>query len=86
VSEPAAIAAAIRALLLQRAAASSICPSEVARALADDWRTLMPAVREAAAAMAARGELRITHGGLDVPRERLHQGAIRLARGERFDE
>jgi Protein of unknown function (DUF3253) len=46
----------------------------------------MPAVREAAAAMAARGELRITRGGIDVPRERLHQGAIRLARGERFDE
>ncbi|MEO1798472.1 MAG: DUF3253 domain-containing protein [Pseudomonadota bacterium] len=41
----------IRAALLSLAAArapKTFCPSEVARALADDWRPLMPRVRELA--------------------------------------
>jgi hypothetical protein len=82
----AAIAAAIRHQLGARAPLSSICPSEVARALAPDgWRALMQPVREAALAMADRDELRITRGGVSVLRADVHRGAIRLARGPRFD-
>ena len=46
-----AIRAAILDLALRRGAGASFCPSAVARALADDWRPLMPAVRQAAAGM-----------------------------------
>jgi hypothetical protein len=74
--------------LSRRAADSSICPSEVARALQSDdaaWRALMPQVREVAAAMREARRLRVTRGGADVPNEALHRGAIRLARGPDFD-
>jgi hypothetical protein len=82
-----AIAQEIVRQLSQRAADSSICPSEVARALQSDeaaWRALMPQVREVAAAMRESGRLRITRGGVDVPGSALHYGAIRLARGPDF--
>jgi Protein of unknown function (DUF3253) len=74
--------------LSRRAADSSICPSEVARALHSDaaaWRALMPQVREMAAAMRDEGRVRITRGSVDVPADELHRGAIRLARGPDFD-
>jgi Protein of unknown function (DUF3253) len=85
VIQRARIEAEILALLARRDASSSICPSEVARALADDWRPLMHAVREAAAALADSGRVRITRGGADVPRHEIHHGAIRLVRGPHFD-
>lgn len=74
--------------LSRRAADSSICPSEVARALESDtaaWRALMPHVRKVAAAMRDARRLRITRGGVDVPNDALHRGAIRLARGPDFN-
>lgn len=74
--------------LSRRAVDSSICPSEVARALQSEeaaWRSLMPQVREVAAAMCAKGGLRITRRGIDVPMSDLHRGAIRFARGPNFD-
>jgi hypothetical protein len=74
--------------LSRRAAESSICPSEVARALQSDeaaWRALMPQVREVAAVMRDAGRLRITRGGVEVPSDTLHSGAIRLVRGPDFD-
>ena len=73
--------------LSRRAAGSSICPSEVARALQSDedaWRALMPQVREVAATMRDEGRLRITRGGVDVPNNALNRGAIRLKRGLDF--
>lgn len=72
-----------------RAVDSSICPSEVARALQSDeaaWRALMPQVRDVAAAMRDAGSVRITRSGVDLPNDVLHRGAIRLARGPDFDE
>ena len=45
------IAAMIDRMTSDRAPAT-ICPSEVARAMADDWRPLMPRVRAVAAGMA----------------------------------
>ena len=82
------IAQEVMRQLSRRAADSSICPSEVARALQSDaaaWRALMPQVREVAATMCDAGRVRITRGGVDVPRDELHRGAIRLARGPDFD-
>ena len=54
----------------------TICPSQAARALADDWRPLMPEVRAAAYAMADRGELEVTQRGEPVGRDA--RGPIRL--------
>jgi Protein of unknown function (DUF3253) len=74
--------------LSRRAADSSICPSEVARALQGHdaaWRAMMRQVREVAETMRDAGRLRITRGGNDVPGDSLHRGAIRLARGPDFD-
>jgi hypothetical protein len=59
----------IFALLRQRDAAASICPSDVARALASEapaWRALMPDVRRVAAVLAERGSLRVTRGADEV--------------------
>jgi Protein of unknown function (DUF3253) len=56
----------VKALILEFCAAcksSSICPSEVARALATDeaeWRALMPTVREQARLLAKEGLIRVT--------------------------
>ncbi|HEX4871610.1 MAG TPA: DUF3253 domain-containing protein [Nevskiaceae bacterium] len=55
----------------------SICPSEVARALAEDWRGLMPAVRRAAAELIAEGRIEATQGGQPVDL-RSARGPIRL--------
>lgn len=59
--------AAIRATLLrlacERGCDSTFCPSEAARALAVDWRPLMPDVREEAAALVATGALRCLQRG-----------------------
>lgn len=53
-------------LLDARSPAASICPSEIARAMAPDgeaWRALMPQVRQVAAALAAQGAVEVTRGG-----------------------
>lgn len=60
----AALTSKIRELLSARSADSSICPSDVARAMKpDDWRPLMDPVREAAAALVDAGEVEITQKG-----------------------
>ncbi|MEQ7921976.1 DUF3253 domain-containing protein [Xanthomonas sp. WHRI 1810A] len=74
-------------LLAQRSPSSSICPSDVARALADDegvWRGLMPQVREVAKRMAANGIIRVTQGDSEVTIDEKLSGPIRLRRGENF--
>ena len=57
----------------------TMCPSEVARALSDDWRPLMPVVRSAAARLVASGDIEVTQGGsvVDIATAR---GPIRLRR------
>jgi hypothetical protein len=64
-----------------RGASSSICPSEVARALAggDDgpWRPLMGPVRRVAAGLARAGRIEILRKGKPVPPEAM-RGVIRL--------
>ncbi len=74
---PDEIERAILGLLAERRDGATICPSEAARALADDWRPLMQPVRDTAAAMADAGRLEVTQSGRAVdPREA--RGPIRL--------
>ena len=69
------IEAALLALIAQRGKQSSACPSEVARALApEDWRDLMPRVRQVAGQLALRGLLDISQGGESVPATTLPHG------------
>ena len=74
---PADIERTILALLAQRDAGKTICPSEAARALAADWRPLMDDVRATAAAMADDGRLEVTQRG-EVVDVREARGPIRL--------
>lgn len=72
----------MRAAILEAVAARgpgrSLCPSEVARALAAaDWRRLMPAIRAEAAALAEEGRIAVTQGGRKVD-PRAARGPIRL--------
>ena len=62
--------AQIEAVLLRLAAGRpgrTFCPSEAARALSpEDWRALMPAVREEAESLVARALLRCSQKGIPV--------------------
>lgn len=69
--------AEIRRQVIMRGAGKTICPSEVARALAGDWRAVMPQVRAVAAEMAARREIAVTQKGVAVDAVEA-KGPIRL--------
>ena len=63
------IARAIEALVDARTDGATVCPSEVARALAgagEAWRPLMHAVRAAAAELVRQGRLSVTRRGEEV--------------------
>lgn len=78
---PQAIRASILELLARRDAGKTICPSEVARALdAEDWRALMPSVRDVAVMLAREGAIDITQGGVPLDPDAPLRGAIRLRR------
>ncbi len=64
-------------LLRLRGLGKTICPSEVARTLAEDWRPLMHEVRAVARAMAQAQELAILQRGHRVDPDHL-KGPIRL--------
>ncbi|MEL6921806.1 MAG: DUF3253 domain-containing protein [Pseudomonadota bacterium] len=69
----------------ERGADKTICPSEVARALAPDddaWRALMDSVRAVAGELAANGELAVTQKGEPVDVE-VARGPIRLGLPQR---
>ena len=70
---------ALRDLLERRGPDASVCPSEAARAVAEDWRPLMPAAREAAARLVDAGEAVVTQGG-DVVDVRTAKGPVRVRR------
>ncbi|SET87358.1 Protein of unknown function [Geodermatophilus poikilotrophus] len=70
----------IGALLDDRRAGATICPSEAARAVdPDGWRELMPAARAAAGRLAAAGRVEVTQRGevVDVGTAR---GPVRVRR------
>ncbi|QXT41365.1 DUF3253 domain-containing protein [Gymnodinialimonas ceratoperidinii] len=68
------MAAALMRMAADRGADKTFCPSEVARALAEDWRPLMPEVRRVAATL----PLVATQGG-DPVDPLTARGPIRLA-------
>ena len=73
-----AVEAAILEAVHRRGAGRTLCPSEVARAMApDDWRGLMPSVRAAAARLAADGAIAVTQRGNPVD-PATARGPIRL--------
>lgn len=56
--------AAILKLLAARAATSTICPSDAARAVGGEhWRALMEPVRQAARRLVDAGDAEVTQGG-----------------------
>ncbi|RYG87925.1 MAG: DUF3253 domain-containing protein [Alphaproteobacteria bacterium] len=71
-------------LLAKRAADTTVCPSEVARALATEscdptsWRTQMKAVHQAIDDMVANGEVALSWKGQDLG---LRSGPYRIRRG-----
>ena len=67
----------ILGLLAARDPGKTICPSDAARALFEDWRPRMSEVREVAYAMADEGRLEVTQSG-QVVDGRTARGAIRL--------
>ncbi|MEM9696862.1 MAG: DUF2256 and DUF3253 domain-containing protein [Myxococcota bacterium] len=72
----------IRTLLAARGSGKTICPSEVARTVAEaegheDWRGWMERTRQAARRLVAAGELEITQKG-HVVDPSTARGAIRL--------
>lgn len=74
------IAATIRTLTRKRAE-SSICPSDVARAIGGEfWRSRMPDVRRVAAALAESGEIVVTQKGEAVRIDEA-RGPVRIRRG-----
>jgi Protein of unknown function (DUF3253) len=84
----AAIRTTIDALLDARAGDATICPSDVARSLRadeDEWRALMPRIREVAAELAAQGLLVATRRGATVDATRaggpIRLGRVRTSRG-----
>ena len=77
--DDATVQAAVRALAQSRGTASSLCPSEVARALdADQWRRLMPVVRQAVAALARAGEVEVLQRGRVQSPDDPWRGPIRI--------
>ncbi len=71
----------ILALLAQRRAGATICPSDAARAVGteQEWRSLMEPARRAAARLVAAGEVEVTQGGrvVDLATAR---GPVRIRR------
>jgi uncharacterized protein (DUF2461 family) len=68
--------------LIERRHPSSICPSEVARAIRtreEDWRALMPDIRAAAIELSRNGRLVITQRGRVLSADQPNVGAIRLS-------
>lgn len=79
--DPAAIAETILRLCAERGPAKSICPSEVARALAGPdervWRVLMHPVRREAFRLAELGRIEVLRKGTPIPPAEA-RGVIRL--------
>ena len=72
-----AIEATLLRLVAARGPEKSICPSEVARALAPEWQSLMTAVRRVAVRLAGAGQIEILRKGKPVDPAQV-RGVIRL--------
>ena len=78
------VMSAAMALLRARCAESSICPSDGARVVGGpQWRSLVPIVGDAAAALAATGIVEVTQDGEPVAVTSA-SGPVRIRCGPRF--
>jgi hypothetical protein len=69
----------IRALAEHRGPGSSTCPSDCARAIGgENWRALMPEVRELARELAKSGDVQITQGDKVLDPAGTFHGPIRI--------
>ena len=75
--DPQAVEAAILRLTDLRGPDKSICPSEAARALDDDWQGLLGDVRRAAVGLAKAGRIDILRKGQPIDPDQV-RGVIRL--------
>jgi transposase len=84
--ERSSIQAQILALLQERDATASACPSEIARKLAgaDEWRTLMPEIRDALGELSDVGLVLVTRGTEELNASQFGGGPIRFRRGRRY--
>lgn len=75
--------------LARRDENASVCPSEIARALAGahgtSWRALMPRIRNVARRMALNQQVIVTRGTTVLSPDNLQGGPIRIRRGGRFN-
>jgi hypothetical protein len=69
--------ATILAIAAERGESKSFCPSEVARALSEDWRPLLTHVRAAARRLAEAGQIDILRHGKPIEPAAM-RGVIRL--------
>ena len=77
---------AILDLLAGRAATSTICPSDAARAVGGTgWRAAMPLARDVAARLVDSGVVEVRQKGEPVD-VRTARGPVRIARGTRFPQ
>lgn len=73
------INAAVMDIVVRRGLNASACPSDVARHLQpDNWRPLMPKVREVAAQLAREGKISVTQRGSVLSPMEVWTGPIRL--------
>lgn len=76
--------AAILALAQHRAPASTICPSDAARAVGgDSWRELTSPSRDLAIRLASAGEVQILQGGVVRDPDQPLRGPIRIRASRR---
>ncbi len=76
-AEPHDLRAEIMRQVIERGADKSICPSEVARAYGQEWRRLMPHVRDAACGLSRDGLIDILRKGRPIDPGTI-KGVIRL--------
>ena len=73
-----AITAAILRIAAERGPEKSLCPTDVARAVsAENWRSLLGAVRQVAADLARDGKIEILRKGKPISPDEM-RGVIRL--------
>ncbi len=76
-SDPSRIEAEILALTQARGPDKSICPSEVARNLAQEWRPMLHPVRQEAVRLALAGRIDLLRKGKPIDPAEM-RGVIRL--------
>ncbi|WP_410667719.1 DUF3253 domain-containing protein [Amycolatopsis sp. cmx-4-68] len=70
--------AAVLALAFARGADRSTCPSDAARAVAEDWRPLLPQARELARELGRTGQVQLTQRGRPLDPDAEWTGPIRI--------